>query len=211
MKKLAALILSATLFTGAAFAAETIPLPPPQKSGGPEVLTAIDNRGSEPGSNFPIGAISQQELSTILWAASGTNRDGEMWTVPMALGRPPYCKIYVVAKDGSYLYDWEAHALQRVSREDFTGAIPIQPFGQKAPITLVIVADGKEVAQMSGPFAQEFPLVLAGSMSQNIYLAAQAENVGVRLVYSIKRDVAQTALRLDRSDKAIFGIILGKK
>lgn len=211
MFKLAAFALCAALFAGSAIAGETIELPRPQKSGGADVLTAIDRRASEPATGFPTTSLSREDLSTILWAATGQNRDGKLWTVPMALGRPPYCKIYVVARDGGYLYDWEEHALQRVSRDDLTGTIPIQPFAKDAPVTLVIVADGREVSQMSGPYAQEFPVVLAGAMSQNIYLAAQAVDVGARLIYSIKRDEAQKSLRLDRSDKPLFGIALGKK
>ena len=210
MKKLVVCLVMGFLCS-AVFAADEIKLPAPKKSGGMPVLEAIDNRGSATGSEFPKGGISDADLSTILWAASGHNRDGKLWTVPMAMGREPYCKVYVLRKDGAYLFDWRNHSLRKVSGDDLTKTVPMQPFAQHAPVTLVIASDGKEVADMSGQFAGEFAVVLAGAMSQNIYLAAESVNVGARLVYSIKRDVASKSLKLAETDTPFFGIILGGK
>lgn len=211
MEKLTALVLCALLCAASACAEDLIPLPAPQKSGGPELLAAIDRRASAPGSAFPKGDLSTGDVSTLLWAASGHNRDGRLWTVPMAMGRAPYCKIYVVSPSGSYRYDWQRHALEQVSREDLTETIPSQSFAKQAPMTLVVVADGRELAAMSSPFGEEFAAVLAGAMSEHVYLAAQALNVGVRLVYSIDRDAAKKGLALADGDTPYFGIVLGKQ
>lgn len=210
MKKLV-MCLMLGLVCSAACAADAVKLPEPKKSGGLSVLEAIDKRGSATGSDFPKGDISDADLSVILWAASGHNRDGKLWTVPMAMGREPYTKIYVLRKDGAYLFDWRAHTLRQVTDEDLTKTVPMQPFAQTAPVTLVVTTDGAELSQISGPFAGEFGVVLAGAMSQNIYLAAEAVDVGARLVYSIKRDVATKSLKLGENDTPLFGIILGKK
>lgn len=212
MKSVPVLIaITAFLFLfSAAFSAD-IQLPPPQKTGGTPLLEAIDQRASAKQADFPAGEISNEDLSTILWAASGHNRDGKLWTVPMAMGNPPYCKIYVSSKDGVYLYNWVTHSLKEISKDPVHENIPMQQFAKSAPMNLYIVADGPELERLKSPFGDEFGLVLAGAMSQNIYLACDAVGVGARLVYSIRRNEAATALRLDDGDIPYFAIIMGKK
>lgn len=209
MKATLCLFAAALVFGAVAFAADT-KLPPPQKTGGPALFEAIDHRSSPGQSDFPAGALSQQDLSTILWAASGHNRDGVKWTVPMAMGRAPYCKIYITTTEGVQLYNWKNHSLETVSTDNVHADLPIQGFAQKAPLNLYIVADGAEIAAMKAPQGEEFCAVLAGAMSQNIYLAAQGVDVGARVVYSIKREEAMKKLKLAKGDKALFVIVMGK-
>ena len=209
--KILAFVLCTVLFAGVVFAADLVPLPPPQKTGGPALMDAINARASASGSAFPAGALSAQELSNLLWAASGNNRDGRLWTVPMAMGRPPYCKIYVIARNGAFLYRWREHALELVNPADLSGVVPAQAFARRAPMNLIVVTDGSELAAMNSPYGQEMGVLLAGAMSQNIYLAAQTDNVGARLIYSIDRDAAKRELRLAPSDEPLFSIVLGKK
>lgn len=204
-----ATVLSLSLFSGV-FAAD-IKLSAPKKTGGMPLFEAIDQRSSARQGDFPSGAISNDALSTILWAASGHNRDGRLWTVPMAMGNPPYCKIYVTSKDGVHLYDWKTHSLKEVSGDNVQENIPMQQFAKSAPMNLYVVSDGPELAGMKSPFGDEFGLVLAGAMSQNIYLACQDLGVGARLVYSIRREEASKALKLNAGDIPYFAIILGKK
>lgn len=201
--------LSACLFVQAS--AADIQLPKPQKTGGKPMFEVIDQRSSARGSDFPSEKIPEETLSTILWAASGHNRDGRLWTVPMAMGKPPYCKIYLTSTDGVYLYHWKNHSLELVSDENIHADIPMQKFAKDAPLNLYIVADGKMLNDMNSPFGDEFGLVLAGAMSQNIYLACQGLDVGARLIYSIQREEAFKKLRLSPGDKPYFAIVLGKK
>lgn len=185
-------------------------MPPPQKTGGAPLFEAIDQRASAKQAGFPSGEISRQDLSTILWAASGLNRDGKLWTVPMAMGRPPYCKIYVTDAAGVYLYNWKNHSLEEIGSASAHADLPMQDFAKKAPMNLYIVVDGAEMAQMDSPFTNEFGPVLAGAMSQNIYLACQGVDVGARLVYSIKRTEATKYFKLAAGDTPLFAIIMGK-
>lgn len=209
MKMILHLFVAALVFGAIAAAADT-KLPPPQKTGGPALFEAIDKRSSPGQNNFPSGVLSQQDLSTILWAASGHNRDGAKWSVPMAMGRAPYCKIYLTTTEGVYLYNWKNHSLETVSTDNVHADIPIQGFAQKSPMNLYIVADGAEIAAMNNPHGEEFCAVLAGAMSQNIYLAGQGVDVGARVVYSIKREEATKKLKLGKGDKALFVIVMGK-
>ena len=82
-----------------------IKLPEPQIEGGSGIFTLLKSRASAVSGNYPTGQVSQAELSTLLWAASGLNRPGKGWTVPLAMGREPYCKVYVAGDEGTFLYD----------------------------------------------------------------------------------------------------------
>ncbi|MCD7897156.1 MAG: nitroreductase family protein [Planctomycetaceae bacterium] len=197
------------LFTACAFAGD-INLPAPQKSGGPDLLTAIDQRQSAGGTAFPSGALTNDDLSTLLWAASGKNRDGAKWTVPMAMGRPPYCKIFVTNERGVYLYEWSSHTLKHISEAKVHSLIPQQNFAKNVPCNMYVVVDGQALSEFQGPRAAEFGPLLAGMMAQNVYLASQAVGVGARLIYSIDRDQAAKHLQLPAGDTALFAICLGK-
>lgn len=190
--------------------AADIKLPAPQKTGGTPVLEAIDKRGSGAGNSFPTGAISREELSTILWAASGHNRDGRLWTVPMGMGRPPYCKIYVAMDEGVFLYNWRDHSLTGVSAENVKAALPMQDFVKKAPVSLYFVTDAAEIGNVNNPAAPEWGPLLAGNMTQNIFLAGQTLGVGARIVYSINRDETKKRLQLADGDTPLFVMPMGK-
>lgn len=210
MRTVALLFLLLAVTAAEAFAAEEIVLPAPQKTGGPALFAAIDNRSSAPQSTFPTNPVPMEDLSTILWAASGHNRDGVKWTVPMALGRPPYCKIYVSMPEGAFLYDWEGHKLIRVGTENVTPDLVSQRFAKAAPTTLYVMGDGEELATMSYPISTECGILLAGAMSQNVYLACEGLGVGARLVYSMDRELTKEKFRLAPLDQPFFAILMGK-
>lgn len=200
-------VMAAASFT----VAGEVKLPAPKKKGGTPLFEAIDQRGSAGQSGFPTKKIPDEDLATILWAATGTNRDGRLWTVPMAMGRPPYCKIYITSDDGVFRYDWKNHSLVEISRENVKADIPLQPMVKNAPLVLYLVVDGEEVAKLNAPMNEEAGPVLAGAMSQDIYLAAAGVGVGTRVIYSIKRDEASRLLKLPAKDKPLFAMPMGKK
>lgn len=209
MKHLFAL-LGVAVFMASCNAGETIKLPAPQKTGGADLLTSIDNRASASSGSYSDKELTREELSTLLWAASGLNRDGSKWTVPMAMGQPPYTKIYVTDRTGVYLYDWRNHALVTVSTDKAAHAgIPTQGFAKTAAVNMYMAPDGEILSE--NPFGGEWGLLLAGAMSQNVYLAAGAIGVNARLIYSIDREAAKTAFKLGAKDTALFAMVLGKK
>lgn len=210
MHRILLLSLLLTLSAAFAFPADEIALPAPQKIGGPELFVAIDKRGSAAQSAFPATPLDPQDLSTLLWAASGHNRDGAKWTVPMAMGRPPYVKIYVAMADGVYRYDWEGHKLVRAASKNVAPEIALQGFAKNAPTTLYFVGDGEELSTMSHPISTECGILLAGAMSQNVYLACLGVNVQTRLIYSIDRDAAKRELGLGVLDQPFFAMPMGK-
>ena len=76
MKKIFVALLLVTLSASAVFA-EDVALPVPEKSGGIGVLDAIASRQSA--RDFADEEITLQQLSNLLWAAGGVNReDGKL-------------------------------------------------------------------------------------------------------------------------------------
>ena len=199
MKKLvlltAALILAAS---SAAFAASVL-LPEPDRGGGPSVLEAIEQK------NFAKDELTQEELSTILWAASGKNREPKGWTVPMAMGREPYVSIYVLLRKGGFLYSWEKHALIEQSDEKRlpSGAVT-QDFAKTAPCVLVFVSSG--MMNM-----ENFSYIATGAMSQNVYLAAQALGLKARFVESFNRLKIESSLNLSPVAKITGVMLVGRQ
>lgn len=218
----AAAILMLTVFlpaaeARAASAAEpnasqpSFPLPEPKKSGGTPVFDALASRASGGQGAFPSGKISAEELSTILWAASGLNRPEKGWTVPMALGREPYCRVYVLGSGGVFLYDWKKHALTTVAKDDLRGAVSGQSFVAKAPYVLIFVSDGKALGAFNTPRSAEWGAALTGAMTQNVYLAAGALDIGARYMASMREDAVRQGLKLDKADTPLCVMPIGKK
>lgn len=207
------LIAAAIFFAvcGTSFAAD-IKLPAPLKDGGPSVLKAIDQRGSVGQSGFSGGKLTPEELSTVLWAASGHNRDGAKWTVPMALGTEPYCRLYIADDSGVYLYNWQEHILNQVLTQDIRTEIARQEFVQKAPQVIIMVLDDSILAAKvkDAEGRKEMEMLAVGSMSQNIYLASQAVNAQTRMVFYANRDKITELLKLPADYQAVCIMPIGK-
>jgi nitroreductase len=152
-----------------------------------------------------------EDLSTILWSATGLNRGEKGWTVPMTNGLPPYVYIYAALDSGVYRYDWAANALIEVSKEDIRDTIGAQRFVASAPCSLILIssAEGLETVKDDG-LKKEFAAAAVGAMTQDIYLAAAALNTGARYIHSIKFAETRSLLGIPDGDEIICLMILGK-
>ena len=188
-----------------------VKLPPPQTEGGMGLFESLKKRASAAGGDFPIAPIEPEELSTILWAATGLNRGETGWTVPMAKGLEPYCKIYVAQDDGIFLYDWRVHGLTEVSKENIRAKVGSQNFVKTAPCIMIVVADGKALSDnFNEKDAAEFAAVAAGAMPQDVYLAAAALEIGARYIHSMNLEEIRRALSLPDEDYPLCLMLLGK-
>ena len=182
-----------------------VKLPPPQTSGGKPVLDALASRASASGREFPSGKISEAELSTLLWAASGLNRQPKGWTIPLAMGVEPYCRIYVAGAGGVHLYSWQDHSLQEISREDIRSKISSQPFAARASHFLIFVTDRSPLkkAGRMGVRWDEWLDVAVGAMTQNVYLAADSLGIGVRFVAMMDMTLIRKTLPIPDDEKPV--------
>ena len=89
-KRLCVFLLVAVVLLPVGAASADVPLPAPQRSGGLGVFDALGSRASAVGADFAsMKDVSLENLSTVLWAATGLNRGEKGWTVPMAWGWSP--------------------------------------------------------------------------------------------------------------------------
>ena len=189
-----------------------IKLPPPQTEGGTPVFEALNKRSSPKGNAFPTGTISDEELSTLLWAASGQNRDGKGWTVPMAMGVEPYCKIFVVGEKGAFLYSWRDHSLKEVAAENVKAKISPQPFAASASYILIFVDSPEPLEKINRGKErwEEYMDVAVGAMTQSVYLAAGSLGIGVRYAATMDQDFVKKTLKLAANEKPVCIVPIGK-
>ena len=111
--------------------------------------------------------LSEQDLSDLLWAACGVNRDNGNLTAPTAMNRQEI-RLYVVCEKGISLYDPKAHTLTQVAEGDHRTLIAgSQAFAKEAPISLLMVGDFDKFGS-TAPHAKTMVAVDAGIVSQNI-------------------------------------------
>jgi len=181
MKKIvmvAMLVTFALLYTGKAPAGDDaqarVQLPEPAKTGGMPLADALATRKS--GRSFADTELSPEQLSNLLWATAGVNREDGKFTYPVARGRKDMT-LFVFTKTGVYSYDPAAHALDPVVDGDRRADTGIQPFVAQAAVNLVFVHD-MALWDDSDQIRREGEIlgyIHTGAMMQNAYLHAAAQ------------------------------------
>ena len=104
MKKMTKLMIATAMVSFVSLsAAETVSLPAPDKKGGKPLMQTLTERQTK--RNFTKKALSNQEISNILYAAYGINRPGTgKHTIPTAINMRNLV-LYVTSADGTFRYD----------------------------------------------------------------------------------------------------------
>ena len=182
--------------------AEAIKLPPPKTAGGMSLLEALKLRQSQRA--FSPQPLSEQTLSTLLWAACGVNRtDSGKRTAPTAVNWQEI-DVYVAKADGLFRYDAKAHALQPVLSEDIRARAGKQDFMKTAPAVLIYVSD---CAKITGPAKEQqdfFSATDTGFVSQNVYLCCAAEGLATVVVAWVDKPALAAAMKLRPEQKVIL-------
>lgn len=134
-------------------------------------MQALQNRKSV--REYSKQELSLQEISDLLWAAQGKNREDGRMTSPTARNRQEI-RVYVFTKDGVSLYDHDNHSLVAVVDGDHRGlcAGP-QAFVKQAPVCLLMVADFEKYGS-EADHAKTMVFCDAGIVSENINLYCAA-------------------------------------
>jgi nitroreductase len=166
--------------------AQSIELPPPQKTGGMPLMEALAKRFTARA--FATNDLSPQQISSLLWAAFGINRPDGKRTAPSANNKQEI-DIYVLLKSGAYVYSAVSNKLDLVVTNDIRAFGGTQEFVKDVPVTLVFVADlTKRGGNNEG--AQNTANIDVGYISQNVYLFCASEG----LVTGARGSVDRTAL-----------------
>jgi len=189
---------------------QDIALPKRPASVQSDLVSALEKRKSV--RVYRSEKLSTQDLSAILWAANGVNRDYGRRTAPAAYGND-YIDVYVVSDEGAWCYDAMAHRLKTVTaapaglKERLTG----QRFVGRASHVLVLVADsGKIPGLFSGSEDRlRWAHATAGAIAQNVYLMGAARGVGTCLVAGLDEEAIRKALGLSAKATPLYVMPLG--
>ncbi len=191
-------LLVATILAGAAVA-QDIELPPPQKMGGMPLMEALAKRATTRA--FDSKELPAQQLSSLLWACFGVNRPDGKRTAPSAKNNQEL-DIYVLLKQGTYVYDANANQLRLAVKADLRRLAGTQDFATNAPVTLLFVADQAKMGKWTPEEKRNFANIDAGYLSQNAYLFCASEGLATGARASVDRKGLGAKLKL-RPDQLI--------
>jgi len=209
------IIIMATIFSFSAKAQETseitllsngadIKLVSPQKAGGMPLMEALAKRKTN--RDFSQEELTPQQLSDLLWAAAGINREDGRRTAPTARNAQEI-EIYVLNREGAYLYIPEFHALKLVAGGDHRKKGASQERFQDCPLMLIFVANYDKMEGFSDEARDLYGCTDTGNISQNIYLYCASEGLATCALGSIYREELKTLLNFN--GKAILGQSVG--
>ncbi len=160
------------------------------------------------GRAFDTKALSDQELSSLLWACFGINRADGKRTAPSAHDQQA-TEIYVLMKQGAYLHDARANKLNLVLGEDIRKLGTTQDFASNAPVTLVLVADLSRMGKESKEAKLNMAGINAGYISQNAYLFCASEGLATGARASVDRQGLSARLKLKPGQEIILAHSVG--
>ena len=212
-------VLLALLATGVATAQDlqTIQLPAPQMAGGKPVMNALALRQTS--RDFASTDLPKQTLSNLLWAAWGINRkEGNLRTAPSAADWQEI-ELYVVMKDGTYVYDAVTNTLKPVVSGDLRALTGVQPFVKDVPVTLVYVSDAKKMVYPPGlpqifiDLAEKEKANMtwadAAVIAENVYIFCASAELATGLRQAIDKPPLAEALKLDADQTVIMAQCVG--
>ena len=172
---------------------QTIRLTTPDKTRGSAVMKALNERQSI--REFAATSLRPQDLSDLLWAANGVNRDDGRRTAPSTRNLQEV-EIYVAFAEGIYRYNAAEHVLNPVVAGDFRLAVAgSQTSVATAPISILLVADMSKFGDLSEN-SRMFAAIDVGIVSQNISIACSALGLATVPRGTMNHDELRAALRL---------------
>lgn len=187
-------LAAAAAISGSAFA-EDISLPDPVKTGGTSLNDALANRKSS--REFSPKELSTQQLSNLLWAAWGINREDGRRTAPSALNAQEI-DLYVLLKSGAYIYDPAKNILKQMLADD------IRPLarGKNAPVEILFITNlEKQNRLLSGTDV--------GFIGQNVYLHCAAEGLATYFRGALDNEGLQKRLELPKTKEVLYAQSVG--
>ena len=202
--------LSLWLVAALSFAGQAGELPAPRKTGGLPLMEALARRATA--REFDVKELPMEHLSNILWAGFGVNRPDGKRTAPSSHDRRE-TEIYVLLKQGAYVYDATKHRLTPVLAEDIRALGGRQDFVRDAPATLVFVADLAKMGDSPAAEKETTAAIDTGFISQNVYLYCASEGLatGVRAWVDQEALGKRLGLRPDQRITAAQSIGFPKK
>jgi hypothetical protein len=137
-------------------------------------MQALNERHSERA--ISPEALSDEDLSNLLWATWGINRNNGRRTVPTAMGKQEI-NLYVALEDGVWLYEAKEHRLRQILPEDYRGR-----FGNAAAtLIFATLADDPFAGMHVGSMYQNAGLYCASAGLANVVKATGVDVLAQKL------------------------------
>jgi SagB-type dehydrogenase family enzyme len=169
---------------------ESVVLPPFEKNRSFTLERALLERKST--RSFEDRPLSREELSRLLWATTGINREDGHRTTPSGQGKYPV-DVLAALPEGVYRYEPKEHRLVRILPEDIREKIPNQDLFKKAAMIVLYVINKDKTSRI------EWADIEIGCMSQNLYLESAALGMGSRIFAGVKVNDVTKILGLKES------------
>ena len=184
-----------------------VQLPPPQKEIGKQLMQALALRHSS--REFDTKPLPLQDLSNLLWAADGINRtESGKRTAPSAINWQE-TDVYVILKEGAFIYDAKSGALNPVTGGDVRSAAGTQDFVKDAPLNLVYVVDEAKMTKASDEDKKLYGAADVGFIAENVYLYCASEGLAVVVRGSVDRPKLAATLKLRPNQKIVLTQTVG--
>ena len=175
---------------------KAIKLSSPDKNRGSSIMKALSDRHSD--REYAAKELSLQDLSDLLWAANGINRPDKQ-----------DIDIYVIMKEGAYLYDAKANSLQPIAKGDHRAAVAgSQDFVKSAPVSLVLVSDLSRFGNIAD-HTKLMAAVDAGIVCQNINIFCAATGLATVPRATMDQAALKRILKLTDSQLPIMNNPVG--
>lgn len=186
----------------------TIQLTKPDKTLNASLMQALTDRQSR--REFSEKQLSLEDLSSLLWAANGINREDGRRTAPSAVNAQDI-DIYVCLAAGTYLYDAKLNQLKLVTSEDLRPAVAGHQ-AISAPVFLLLVADLSRYPEGIASrrlHAESLACMDAGYVSGNIGLYCSAAHLATVPRAMMDKETLTKALNLKETQIALLNNPIG--
>lgn len=158
-----------------------------EMNGGKPFMDVLKEKQITP--NISERNLEPHHLTSLFWAANGTPRRGEMHKrTAFAPMDNQFIKIYVLSKNGVFLYDAEPHKLNIVEKSDYRAKITNDQTLQRAPIIILYVMSSEIPSNVKEENKINYAYLQAGSICQNILLYCSSEDLATNVSFEIKKD-----------------------
>ncbi len=186
---------------------EVIKLPVPNRTGGKALMQCLNDRQSS--RDFTNKAIPLQELSDLLWAANGINReDIGKHTAPTAMNRQNM-ELFVLLPEGAYFYNDKENSLTLIEKGNNMSKAGTQDFVSSSMLNIIIVSDMAKLGDGAIERKNIYAGIHAGAIMQNIYLYCASAGLKTVTRASFDQEALASLLKLNTDKQVILAQTVG--
>ncbi len=162
---------------------------------------------------FADRPLTPQQISQLCWAAQGiTEPKRGLRTSPSAGALYPLT-VYVLTRDGAFVYLPKTHALRRLTQDDVRMRPDAKALGKpnirSAAVCLVLTMEVARTAKRWPKEAERYCLLEAGHVAQNVLLQATALGLVSVPVGGADEEEVAAVLALPSGQRAVYLLPVG--